>query len=154
LKFAQRDAALARGFDLIEWTFDPLEIKNAYFNIERLGAIVRRYARNQYGITSSPLTGGLPTDRCVAEWHIETGKDKEEPIDAKDTRSQAPPAVARISVPASIARIRQEDPDRARRIQSAIADQFIALFAENLAVTGFEMTSDAGTYLLSPWPIE
>ena len=43
LKLAQRDEALARGIDLIEWTFDPLEIKNAYFNIERLGAIVRRY---------------------------------------------------------------------------------------------------------------
>ena len=70
LKLAQRDEALARGIDLIEWTFDPLEIKNAYFNIERLGAIVRRYVPNQYGITSSPLHGGLPTDRCIAEWWI------------------------------------------------------------------------------------
>ncbi len=43
LKLRQRDDALARGIDLIEWTFDPLEIKNAYFNVERLGAIVRRY---------------------------------------------------------------------------------------------------------------
>ncbi len=141
LKFAQRDAALARRIDLIEWTFDPLEIKNAYFNIERLGAIVRRFVLNQYGITSSPLTGGLPTDRCVAEWHIRKERDR-------------PPATARISIPASIGRIRQEDPDRARRIQSAVADQFIARFAENLAVTGFEITSDAGTYLFSPWPTE
>jgi predicted GNAT superfamily acetyltransferase len=139
LKFAQRDAALAQRLDLIEWTFDPLEIKNAYFNIERLGAIVRRFVRNQYGITSSPLTGGLPTDRCVAEWHIREARDRA-------------PAAARISIPASIGRIRQEDPDRARRIQSAVADQFISLFAENLAVTGFELTPDAGTYLLSPWP--
>ena len=141
LKFAQRDAALARGFDLIEWTFDPLEIKNAYFNIERLGAVVRRFVLNQYGITSSPLAGGLPTDRCVAEWHI------------RKTRHYAPPS-ARISVPASIGRMRQEDPSRARRIQGAIADQFIAHFADNLAVTGFEITPDAGTYLLSPWPTE
>ena len=63
LKMHQREDALARGIELIEWTFDPLEVKNAYFNIARLGAIVRRYTRNQYGITSSPLTGGLPTDR-------------------------------------------------------------------------------------------
>ena len=52
--------ALARGFELIEWTFDPLEIKNAYLNMERLGAIARRYNINQYGTTSSPLQGGCP----------------------------------------------------------------------------------------------
>src|SRR5271167_4138519 len=70
IKLFQRDDALARGFDLIEWTFDPLEIKNAYLNIEKLGAIARRYSVNQYGITSSPLQGGLPTDRLVAEWWL------------------------------------------------------------------------------------
>ncbi len=57
IKLFQRDDALARGFELIEWTFDPLEIKNAYLNIERLGAIARRYHVNQYGITSSPSAG-------------------------------------------------------------------------------------------------
>ena len=59
LKLRQREEALARGIELIEWTFDPLELKNAFFNIERLGAIVRRYTENQYGITASPLHGGL-----------------------------------------------------------------------------------------------
>ncbi|HWO38509.1 MAG TPA: GNAT family N-acetyltransferase, partial [Candidatus Acidoferrum sp.] len=53
LKLLQREDALARGIELIEWTFDPLEIKNAYLNIEKLGAIARRYNINQYGITSS-----------------------------------------------------------------------------------------------------
>ncbi len=57
---------------MIEWTFDPLEIKNAYLNIERLGAIARRYSVNQYGITSSPLQGGLPSDRLVAEWWLKS----------------------------------------------------------------------------------
>src|SRR4029077_12559742 len=76
LKLAQRDDARGRGIDLIEWTFDPLEIKNAYFNMERLGAVVRRYVRNQYGTTTSPLHGGLPTDRCVAEWWIGTPRVK------------------------------------------------------------------------------
>ena len=47
----QREDALARGIELIEWTFDPLEIKNAYLNLEKLGAIARRYNINQYGIT-------------------------------------------------------------------------------------------------------
>src|SRR2546423_13826723 len=68
LKLAQREDALERHIDLIEWTFDPLELKNAYFNIEKLGAVVRRYVLNQYGTTTSHLHGGLPTDRCVAEW--------------------------------------------------------------------------------------
>ena len=72
IKFFQREDALACGFELIEWTFDPLEIKNAYLNIERLGAIARRYSVNQYGFTSSPLQGGLPSDRLVAEWWLKS----------------------------------------------------------------------------------
>ncbi len=72
IKLFQRGDALARQFELIEWTFDPLEIKNAYLNIEKLGAISRRYNINQYGITSSPLQGGLPTDRLVAEWWLKS----------------------------------------------------------------------------------
>ena len=70
LKLEQRKDALARGIELMEWTFDPLEIKNAYFNMERLGAIVRRFVLNQYGTTSSKLHAGLPTDRCIAEWWL------------------------------------------------------------------------------------
>ena len=72
IKLFQRQDALAQGFELIEWTFDPLEIKNSYLNIERLGAIARRYSVNQYGITSSPLQGGLPSDRLVAEWWLKS----------------------------------------------------------------------------------
>ena len=70
LKLAQREDALQRGIDLIEWTFDPLQLKNAHFNIQRLGAIVRHYIPNLYGRTSSPLHAGLPTDRLVAEWWV------------------------------------------------------------------------------------
>src|SRR5581483_438903 len=70
VKLFQREDALARGFELIEWTFDPLEIKNSHLNLTRLGAIARRYVINQYGASSSPLHGGLPTDRLVAEWWL------------------------------------------------------------------------------------
>ena len=72
IKLFQREEALRHGFELIEWTFDPLEIKNAYLNIEKLGAIARRYTINQYGITTSPLQGGLPTDRLIAEWWLKS----------------------------------------------------------------------------------
>ena len=70
MKLAQRDDAIARGFELMEWTFDPLEIKNAHLNIARLGAICRRYYPDFYGPSSSPLQGGLPTDRLYAEWWL------------------------------------------------------------------------------------
>src|SRR6058998_28087 len=72
IKLMQREDAMARGIELIEWTFDPLEIKNAYLNLEKLGAIARRYNINQYGITSSPLQGGLPSDRLIAEWWLKS----------------------------------------------------------------------------------
>ncbi|MGC1784803.1 MAG: GNAT family N-acetyltransferase [Acidobacteriaceae bacterium] len=74
LKFAQREDALSRGINLIEWTFDPLQIKNAYLNIEKLGAIVRRYTPDFYGISTSPLHHSLPTDRLHAEWWLNSSR--------------------------------------------------------------------------------
>ena len=70
LKLAQRNDALARGINRIEWTFDPLEIKNAFLNIHKLGAVARSYAEDFYGASSSRLQGGLQTDRLVAEWWL------------------------------------------------------------------------------------
>src|SRR5205823_11777737 len=72
LKLFQRDEALGRGIRLIEWTFDPLELKNAHFNLNRLGAICRHYIPNLYGVTTSPLHRGMATDRLVAEWHLDS----------------------------------------------------------------------------------
>jgi predicted GNAT superfamily acetyltransferase len=146
LKIEQRADALKRGFDLVEWTFDPLEVKNAFFNIERLGAIVRQYVENEYGSTSSPLHGALPTDRCVAEWWIASprveaflnGKRPERRIDE------------RITVPAKIGVWRSEQPAHAREIQRANARRFRECFARGLAVIGFERNPDEGAYLLGP----
>jgi predicted GNAT superfamily acetyltransferase len=148
LKLAQRDEALGRGIDLIEWTFDPLEIKNAFFNVERLGAIVRRYVFNQYGTTTSHLHGGLPTDRCIAEWWI--GSPRAQAIIAGGSFERNPIEV-RIAIPAEIAGIRVEDPKRAREIQQQASDQFQVAFDRRLAVIGFEKSNQAGTYLLGKW---
>lgn len=74
LKLFQREEALSRGIALVEWTFDPLELRNAYFNLVRLGAIVRRFLPDLYGITSSPLHSGMPTDRFVAEWWLSSAR--------------------------------------------------------------------------------
>jgi predicted GNAT superfamily acetyltransferase len=148
LKLAQRDDALTRGIDLIEWTFDPLEIKNAYFNIERLGAVVRRYVLNQYGTTTSHLHGGLPTDRCVAEWWIGSPRAKAIIAGEKFERN---PVEARITIPLEIAELRAKDPTRARAIQKQASQEFGRAFDSGLAVIGFEKSERAGTYLLGKW---
>jgi predicted GNAT superfamily acetyltransferase len=70
LKLAQRDAALAMGVDLIEWTYDPLQAPNAHLNFARLGVVVEEYEENIYGVSSSPLHSGSPTDRFVAQWKL------------------------------------------------------------------------------------
>ena len=149
LKLRQRDDALARGIALIEWTFDPLELKNAFLNIEKLGAIVRVYKENLYGTTTSPLHGGLPTDRCTAEWWIDSPR-----VHAILGGTGSPPSQSaeRISYPADIAVIRQHDTARARQIQKTNARLFFDAFARSLAVTGFARTATVGAYLLEPWP--
>jgi predicted GNAT superfamily acetyltransferase len=141
LKLQQKQDALARGIRLIEWTFDPLELKNAHFNIERLGAVVRRYVLNQYGTTTSRLHGGLPTDRCVAEWHL----DQEIPRNHIE---------ARVSLPGDIADVRRNDPARARDLQKQASDRFVDYFARGLAVLRFERSDTEGSYLLGPWQSE
>src|ERR1043166_7602700 len=99
LKLAQRDDAIQQGIELLEWTFDALEIKNAHLKLVRLGVIARRYSVNHYGHSSSPLQGGLPTDRLVAEWWLKSRRvvnllDNKQPPEYQ--------AVTRIEVPAQI----------------------------------------------------
>lgn len=148
LKLKQREYALASGIDLIEWTFDPLEIKNAFFNIERLGAIARRYVHNQYGTTTSHLHGGLPTDRLIAEWWIRTSR-VEAACNGLGIGTSA--AEARIAVPAGIGELREKDAPGARKIQESIGKEFDRGFQEGFAVIGFEKGGEAGTYLLGTW---
>jgi predicted GNAT superfamily acetyltransferase len=150
LKLKQREDALARGIRLMEWTFDPLEIKNAYFNIERLGAVVRRFTRNQYGYTSSHLHGGLPTDRCTPEWWMDHPRVDAvlagQPMDRGEI-------LGKIVVPNDVAKIRAEEPERARAIQAEIAGQFEKYFDEGLAVVGFEKTAETGNYLIGRFQV-
>ena len=143
LKLEQRRDALARGIELVEWTFDPLELKNAYFNIEVLGAIARRYLPDHWGPTSSPLHGSVPTDRLVAEWWLRQplprGRGSERIAVPTDRPLPRGRGSERIAVPAEIG--------EARRVQTAIGAQFLDCFGRGLAVVGFER----GTYLLGKW---
>jgi predicted GNAT superfamily acetyltransferase len=70
LKLAQRAHALEMGIELVEWTFDPLQAANAHFNFAKLGVVVEEYEANLYGDSSSPLHGGTPTDRFIAQWRL------------------------------------------------------------------------------------
>jgi predicted GNAT superfamily acetyltransferase len=150
LKLFQRDDALANGFELMEWTFDPLEIKNSYLNIEKLGAIARRYNVNQYGITSSPLQGGLPTDRLVAEWWLKSRR-------VENLLAGSPANIEirmRIEVPAEIYGWKASVGTRpkALALQERNRKQLERAFAEGLSVLGYERDElGNGCFLLGEW---
>jgi predicted GNAT superfamily acetyltransferase len=145
LKLAQRHDALERGIDLIEWSFDPLQLKNAHFNIVRLGATVREYVPNLYGETSSPLHGGIPTDRLVAQWWIRHPRVRDL-LSGKPSRPAE--SAAQVCVPLNIRELCERDPETAGRLQSEIRAQFQEFFSQSLEVSGFEMDENEGRYLL------
>ena len=151
LKLMQREDAMARGIELIEWTFDPLEIKNAYLNLEKLGAISRRYNINQYGITSSPLQGGLPSDRLIAEWWL---KSKRVETLLEKGKNPAIQAESSISVPAQIYDWKAAAETRAneQQVQERNREQFLRAFSHGLAVLGYERDAESnGKFLLGRW---
>jgi predicted GNAT superfamily acetyltransferase len=151
LKLFQRDDALSRGIHLVEWTFDPLEVKNAYMNFMRLGAIARRYIPNCYGVTTSPLHGGMPTDRLIAEWRLDS------PRVVNLLSGVAPPAPqsgaerVEILVPAEMPKLRRESPEVALRIQSDVREKFQHWIAKGYAAMSLETNSEGGRYILEPW---
>ncbi len=150
LKLAQRDDALARGFDLMEWTFDPTEIKNAYINIAKLGAVVRRYQHNFYGPSSSPLQGGLPTDRVYAEWWLRSKRVER----ALRGEPQLFEVAEHVDVPAEIYAWKASLSDRAaaRDVQARNAQALESAFANGLAVLGYQRNARGdGQFQLGRW---
>ncbi len=147
LKMAQREDAISRNIDVIEWTFDPLEVRNAHFNIERLGAIVRRYVPDLYGRSSSPLHARLPTDRLVAEWQLMSPRVQ---AHVTGTGSGQTSGADAISVPRNIGDMRRDQPVLATEIQARIRREFLEAFKSGHAVTGFTVTDTDGKYLLEP----
>lgn len=151
LKLAQRDDAIAKGYELLEWTFDPLEIKNAHLNLSRLGAITRRYSVNHYGFSSSPLQGGLPTDRLVAEWWI-TSKRVVNLLEKKQTPQFA--VDQRIEVPAQVYAWKASPDTRqqAADVQKRNREMFRSAFSQDLIVLGYERDAqENGSFLLGRW---
>jgi predicted GNAT superfamily acetyltransferase len=151
MKLAQRVDALKRGFDLMEWTFDPLEIKNAFLNLHRLGAIARRYNINQYGTSSSVLQGGLPTDRLMAEWWL---RSKRVTGLLDEGRAPAFKTELGIDVPSEIYEWKQEPSTRAQaaEVQLRNRELFLAAFGQGLAALGYDRDDRGnGRFLLGRW---
>jgi predicted GNAT superfamily acetyltransferase len=147
LKLFQRDEALGRGI-LIEWTFDPLETRNAHFNFNRLGAIARNFIPNFYGVTSSPLHRGLPTDRLLAEWFL----DSERVANAvSNAPAELNSSLATIRVSAEIAQWQQTDMPRVLAEQTRIRSEFQDWFAKGYAAIGVRFTAAGAEYALAPW---
>jgi predicted GNAT superfamily acetyltransferase len=147
LKLAQRRLALRAGVELIEWTFDPLRTKNAFFNIERLGAVCRRYVVDYYGAVDSRLQGGLPSDRLVAEWWIRSGRVGRA-LRGKPVRPSTRQPSAEVVIPGGIETLRTSRLPEAGAIQRAVREEFKKHFARRLVVTGFALDGRSGRYLL------
>jgi predicted GNAT superfamily acetyltransferase len=149
LKLAQREAALRAGIDCIEWTYDPMRAKNAFFNIGRLGAIVRRYLPDHYGRVESRLQQGLPSDRLIAEWWLKSRR-VERALADKPTRPARRKPAAVVPVPPAFSSLAETQPVEARKLQQEVSRQLRAHFAQGLAITGFVPDNDGGSYLLDP----
>ena len=173
LKRAQRQEALARGLDLIVWTFDPLQSLNASFNLHRLGAVARRYYVNYYGEMTDALNRGVESDRLEVDWHI-TDHRVARLMDIDDSTTgqpaaQAPVALAargspfprpadpvldhdavqvRLGIPPDFTALRRADLALAREWRAVSRRVFQAYFARGYAAVDFVRTAAGGEYLL------
>jgi predicted GNAT superfamily acetyltransferase len=148
LKLFQRDEALSRGIRLVQWTFDPLELRNAHFNLNRLGAICREYQTNLYGVTTSPLHRGLATDRLLAEWHLDSARV----VAAIENLAKDPvEAPAIIEVPADLERWQSEESPKVGVVQSQLREEFTKWFCKGYAAVALRTAPGKRAYLLTPW---
>lgn len=154
LKLEQRREALARGIRHIEWTFDPLEMKNAFLNIHKLGAIARSYRVNFYGVSSSRLQGGLPTDRLLAEWDLDSPRVEailsQRPADHHRIQEQ-------ILVPSAVGQWKASEATRAKALAVQQENQlkFQDAFRRGLVVLDVSRDTEGnGVYELGPLPVD
>jgi len=148
LKLFQRDEALGRGIRLIQWTFDALELRNAHFNLNRLGAICREYQPNLYGVTTSPLHRGLATDRLLVEWHLDSARVVGAIENLVKDPVQAP---AIIELPAELETWQREDSTKVGEVQARLRHEFTKWFAKGYAAVALRTAPGNRAYLLTPW---
>jgi len=159
LKEAQRGEALRRGYRVMRWNFDPLQSRNAYFNLHRLGVVCDEYETNIYGVGESGLHAGLPTDRLIATWELNSARVRKRlgqaparfvrHIPAEDVDSLASTQCF-VEIPKDIQEMKRSHPDRARAWQEKLRTLFTRAFAANWRVEEivFSETDDRPFYQL------
>ena len=136
LKWAQREKALELGVRLIKWTFEPVKARNAFFNLEKLGAIVTEYKENFYGIDYSASEKiGLASDRLFAEWHLES--EKVVRLAEGSAFDDGRTASVEIVIPSDWTALVKEDPSRALAEQLRIRGEFTDAFSSGVVGRGF-----------------
>lgn len=146
LKQHQRAWALTHGIDVIEWTFDPLVARNAYFNITKLGARPEEYLANFYGEIADGVNNDDETDRVLVSWHL---RSNEAIACASGAASQAVPAPGDVSVaiPPDIEQVRHEDRSAAQQWRRRVRDELTPLLDAGGQIVGFDRTRG---YLVRP----
>ena len=148
LKLFQREEALGRGIRRIEWTFDPLETRNAHFNFNRLGAFARKLIANFYGVTTSPLHRGLPTDRLLVEWELDSRRVVAAIEDL--VRDRGGGAGQDLSAE-ELEEWKKTGDARLGEVQARMRGEFLGWFAKGYAATGMRFTAGGAEYWLAPW---
>jgi predicted GNAT superfamily acetyltransferase len=151
LKWAQRERSLADGVKIIKWTFEPVKARNAFFNLEKLGASVRDYQENFYGTdyTTAHKEGGkigLASDRLFAEWHLES--DKVNALASGEKFLEAREPRMRIGIPDNWSSIVEADPAAALSLQLRVRGEFQSAIASGLVADGFVRDANDPHYLL------
>jgi predicted GNAT superfamily acetyltransferase len=147
LKWAQRERSLAEGVKFIKWTFEPTKARNAFFNLEKLGAVVREMQENFYGIDYATTTEiGLASDRLFAQWELES--EKVNALAAGEPYEETRPIAKTVVVPTDWYGLVASDPEKALAEQIRIREEFESGFATGLVCRGFERSETQPKYLL------
>lgn len=149
LKWAQRDRALAEGVRYIKWTFEPVKARNAYFNLEKLGATINEIQEDFYGIDYTTAPGGkigLASDRLFAEWHLESPKVIALAKGEKYIEGREPTATVQIMD--DWQGLVDNDPERAKAEQLRIRAEFQTAFGYGMVCRGFHRDEKQPAYLL------
>ena len=151
LKWAQRDFALKLNVDLIKWTFQPVLARNAHFNLNRLGATIRKYIPNYYGTDyntahSGGEKQGLDSDRLVAEWNLRDGKVTA--LSKGESFEKSKPIARKIEVPNDWNNLVKTDLQSAIAEQQRIKSDFQKAFSEKLVCRAFERDQESPKYVL------
>jgi predicted GNAT superfamily acetyltransferase len=182
LKWAQREEALRRGHRLVTWTFDPMQARNARLNLHRLGAAARELLPDFYGATTSALHHGLPTDRLLVRWNIDSARVRERATGGHRVGPVESPALPRINdvtwpggLPlSSVPALDRDEPELlleipadwdglcrasaplARTWQAAARDAFVAYFGRGYVAVDLLIAEEGGKrvplYLLQKAP--